>query len=144
MVTLWTVVGCVAVLSTAVGVSVREPFAKLHFMDSLSLDRGQWLAFGIAVLSVFGGIDGLIAAAIWASVPPEGQARPAWPVAPLVIFGVIGAIGFVIMSLALLRVGPWRRRIVLDVRCRSLQFGRIGDFIEDANYDVPPGKQPRV
>lgn len=136
MATLWTVGGCVIVLAVVALLSAREPKMRepneRRFLDTTSLDRAHWLAFGVALMSFFWGLDGLFIAAVRA-VP--NATRPSYPVDWLVPAGIIGFIGFVLMLFPLLRRGWFRRRIVLDVRlggdsAAGLSTGWASDYIE--------------
>jgi hypothetical protein len=144
------VVLVVGVVAIALVVFASEPkvdrMDKPRLLDGRSFDRGQWQAAGIAMLSVFGGLDGLIFTAIRYAPTSAGQAKPALPIGLITAFGVLAAIGFVIMFLVLLGVGPWRRRIVLRVRYQRFQSGWVGLLMSDPDAyakEVPVGEQQR-
>ena len=89
------------------------------------------------------GLAGLAVAAIWAAVPPVGQPKPGYPTGALTALIVIGSAAGLLTLFPLLRLGWFKRRIVLDLRVRGIEQGRLVDLIPSATAQIPIPDQPR-
>src|SRR5258707_992865 len=129
MATVWTLVGCTSIISVLVLLSARDPKMrdpnKTRFLDKRSLDRGHWLAFGIALMTFFWGTAGVIVATIRATPLAPGTTRPSYPTTWIVILVVLGVGGAILALFPLFRIGPFRRRIVLDVQLGGMQAAGV-------------------